>query len=306
MTSPSREIDTEPAVADSAEPRRAAGLSKLASGLYLVATPIGNLGDLSPRAVAVLAAVDTVLCEDTRHSGRLMAHLGLKVRLEPYHEHNAAKVRPGLIEALAQGATIALISDAGMPAIADPGMKLVKDAALAGILVSAVPGPSAGIMALAISGLPTDRYFFQGFLSSKASARRKTLAELAAIPATLVLFESPNRLAKCLADAADILGPRPAAIARELTKLHEEVRRGTLDALAATFAEEPAPKGEIVVVIGTPGDTVASFDEAAIDALLLEALAAHGASRAAALVADATGRPRGALYRRLLELRGAR
>ena len=295
-----------PAAADIAEPRRVAGLSKLASGLYLVATPIGNLGDLPPRAVAVLAAVDTVLCEDTRHSGRLMAHLGLKVRLEPYHEHNAAKVRPGLIEALAQGATIALISDAGMPAIADPGMKLVKDAVEAGILVSAVPGPSAGIMALAISGLPTDRYFFQGFLSSKASARRKTLAELAAIPATLVLFESPNRLAKCLADAADVLGPRPAAIARELTKLHEEVRRGTLDALAAAFAEEPAPKGEIVVVIGPPGDTVASFDEAAIDALLLEALAAHGASRAAALVADAIGRPRGALYRRLLELRGAR
>jgi 16S rRNA (cytidine1402-2'-O)-methyltransferase len=314
LTSPSRDIDTEPAAADdtepaaadSAEPRRATGLSKLASGLYLVATPIGNLGDLPPRAVAVLAAVDTVLCEDTRHSGRLMAHLGLKVRLKPYHEHNAAKVRPGLIEALAQGATIALISDAGMPAIADPGMKLVKDAIEAGILVSAVPGPSAGIMALAISGLPTDRYFFQGFLPAKASARRKVLAEIAPVPATLVLFESPNRLAKCLADAVEILGLRPAAIARELTKLHEEVRRGTLEALAAAFAREPAPKGEIVVVIGPPGDAVAAFDKADIDALLLDALAEHGASRAAALVAEATGRPRGPLYRRLLELQGQR
>ncbi len=295
-----------PAAADIAEPRRAAGLSKLASGLYLVATPIGNLGDLSPRAVAVLAAVDTVLCEDTRHSGRLMAHLGLKVRLEPYHEHNAAKVRPRLIEALAQGATLALISDAGMPAIADPGMKLVEAATRAGILVSAVPGPSAGIMALAISGLPTDRYFFQGFLPSKASARRKTLAEIAPIPATLVLFESPHRLAKCLADAAEILGPRPAAIARELTKLHEEVRRGTLGALAAAFAEEPAPKGEIVVVIGPPGDEIASVDETTVEALLLEALPIHGASRAAALVAEKTGRPRASLYRRLLELRGER
>ena len=292
-----------PATADSSEPRRAAGPSKLASGLYLVATPIGNLGDLAPRAVAVLGAVDTVLCEDTRHSGRLLAHLGLKVRLKPYHEHNAAKVRPGLIEALAQGATIALISDAGMPAIADPGMKLVKDARAAGILVSAVPGPSAGVMALAISGLPTDRYFFQGFLPAKASARRKVLAELETIPATLVLFESPNRLAKSLADAAAILGPRPAAIARELTKLHEEVRLGTLDALAAAFACEPAPKGEIVVVIGPPEAGVATLDEAAIDARLVEALATHGASRAAALVAEESGRPRAELYRRLLELR---
>lgn len=279
--------------------------SKLASGLYLVATPIGNLGDLSPRAVEVLAAADSVLCEDTRHSGRLLAHFGIKAKLQPYHEHNATKVRPGLLEQLARGATLALISDAGMPAIADPGMKLVKEAAEAGIHVSAVPGPSAGIMALAISGLPTDRYFFQGFLPAKASARQKVLAELAPIPATLVLFESPHRLADCLVDAAAILGPRPAAIGRELTKLYEEVRRGSLDELAAALAGEQ-PKGEVVLVIGPPGDREGLLDEAAIDDLLREAMAEHGASRAAALVAEQTGRPRGPLYRRLLQLKGER
>ncbi len=235
-----------------------------------------------------------------------MAHLGLDVRLRPYHEHNAAKVRPGLIEALARGAAMALVSDAGMPGIADPGMKLVKEARDAGVPVTAVPGPSAGIMALAISGLPTDRHFFQGFLPAKASARHKVLAELARIRATLVLFESPHRLAESLADAAAVLGPRPATIARELTKLHEEVRRGTLDELAAALGQEPAPKGEIVVVIGPPEDTPPELDDDAIDALLLEAMAAHGASRAAALVAEATGRAKGPLYRRLLELRGKR
>jgi 16S rRNA (cytidine1402-2'-O)-methyltransferase len=277
--------------------------SKLASGLYLVATPIGNLGDIGARAIEVLGAVDGVLCEDTRHSGRLMAALGLDVRLSPYHEHNAARVRPRLIEALQGGASLALISDAGMPAIADPGHKLVREALDAGILVSAVPGPSAVLMALAISGLPTDRFFFQGFLPAKSSARQKVLAELATIPATLVLFESPNRLAACLADAALALGQRPAAIARELTKLHEEVRRGPLDELAAALAAEPAPKGEIVVVIGPPEPGSLRVADEEVDAQLGAALAEHGPSRAAALVAEATGRPRGQLYKRALALR---
>ena len=293
-------------VTDGPQPRRVAAPSKLASGLYLVATPIGNLGDLAPRAIEVLGAVEIVLCEDTRHSGRLFAHLGLDVRLRPYHEHNAARVRPGLVEDLARGATVALISDAGMPAIADPGMKLVKDAIAAGVMVTAVPGPSAGVMALAISGLPTDRYFFQGFLPAKARARQKVLAELAAIPGTLVLFESPHRLAASIADAAAILGPRPAAIARELTKLHEEVRRGTLDQLAADLAQAPTAKGEIVVVIAPPETGGATVDETALDALLTAALTEHGASRAAALIAEETGRPRAALYQRLLELQGKR
>ena len=306
MTSPQRGSEPSSTVTDAPQPRRAAAASKLASGLYLVATPIGNLGDIAPRAVAVLGAVDTVLCEDTRHTGRLLAHLGLEARLRPYHEHNAARVRPGFVEDLARGAALALVSDAGMPAIADPGMKLVKDAIAAGVMVTAVPGPSAGIMALAISGLPTDRFFFQGFLPAKASARRKVLAELAMIPATLVLFESPHRLAASLADAAAVLGPRPAAIARELTKLHEEVRRGSLDRLAADLARAPAPKGEIVVVIGPPEAGGEPLDDAALDARLTAALAEHGASRAAALVAEETGRPRTALYQRLLELQGKR
>jgi 16S rRNA (cytidine1402-2'-O)-methyltransferase len=281
-------------------------VSKLASGLYLVATPIGNLGDLAPRAEAVLEAVDVVLCEDTRHTGRLLAHRRLEARLRPYHEHNAGRVRPGLVAELAQGASMALVSDAGMPAIADPGHKLVRDAIAAGVTVTAVPGPSAGIAALAISGLPTDHWFFQGFLPAKGTARQKVLKELVAIPATLILFESPRRLAATLAAAAAILGPRPAAIARELTKLHEEVRRGPLDALAAELAVEPPPKGEIVLVIGPPEAGAAAVDAATLDAILREALAAHGASRAAALVAEQTGHPRGELYQRLLELQGKR
>ncbi len=277
--------------------------SKLACGLYLVATPIGNLGDIGARAIAVLGAVDAVLCEDTRHSGRLMAALGLRTRLKPYHEHNAARVRPGLIAALEAGASLALISDAGMPAIADPGHKLVKGAIDAGVPVTAVPGPSAVLMALAISGLPTDRFFFQGFLPAKASARRKVLAELASIPATLVLFESPHRLAPCLADAAAVLGARPAAIARELTKLHEEVRRGTLDELARALAAEPTPKGEIVLVIAPPAEHPAAVDDATLDRMLAQALTEHAPSRAAALVAEQTGHPRTDLYKRAITQR---
>ncbi|MEZ5865490.1 MAG: 16S rRNA (cytidine(1402)-2'-O)-methyltransferase [Geminicoccaceae bacterium] len=268
-----------------------------------MATPIGNLGDIGERAKAVLAAVDLVLCEDTRHSGRLLAALGIAASLRPYHEHNAARVRPGLVERLAAGGTLALISDAGMPAIADPGHKLVRDAIAAGVPVSAVPGPSAGIMALAISGLPTDRFFFQGFLPAKGVAKRRVLQELAAVPATLVLFESPQRIAGTLGLAAEVLGERPAAIARELTKLHEEVRRGSLGELAAALAREPAPKGEIVLVIGPPPEAPEVLDEAALDGLLEAALRELPPGKAAARVAEATGQPRALLYRRALALR---
>lgn len=286
-----------------AEGTVAAAPSKLASGLYLVATPIGNLGDIAPRAVGVLGSVDAVLCEDTRRSGRLMAALGLKVRLKSYHEHNAARIRPAILADLAAGARLALISDAGMPAIADPGHKLVKEALDAGIRVSAVPGPSAGLMALAISGLPTDRFFFQGFLPAKASARRKVWQELADVPGTLVVFETAGRLAASLADAAAVLGPRAATIARELTKLYEEVRRGRLDALAEALAAEPPPKGEIVVVVGPPSERRQAVDDDVVDEQLAEALAAHGPSRAAAIVAERSGRPRAELYKRALALK---
>ena len=291
-------------IPDQTETRGSAPASKLASGLYLVATPIGNLGDIGVRAAAVLAAVDAVLCEDTRHSGRLLQAMQVKTRLKPYHEHNAARVRPKLIEELTNGASLALISDAGMPAIADPGHKLVRAAIEAGVMVTAVPGPSAVLMALAISGLPTDRFFFQGFLPAKAHARRKVLAELAGMRATLIVLESPNRLAACLADAAALLGPREAAIARELTKLHEEVRRGPLDTLSAALAGEPTPKGEIVLVIGPPSDTAEAYDDETVDALLVEALAEHPPSRAAARVAERTSRPRRDLYRRAMALKG--
>jgi 16S rRNA (cytidine1402-2'-O)-methyltransferase len=288
---------------DQRETRGSPPTSKLASGLYLVATPIGNLGDICARAVSVLASVDAVLCEDTRHSGRLLQAVQVKTRLRPYHEHNAARVRPKLVEALKNGASLALISDAGMPAIADPGHKLVRAAIEAGVMVTAVPGPSAVMTALVISGLPTDRFFFQGFLPAKPGARRKVLADLAALPATLVVFEAPNRLAASLADAAAALGPREAAIARELTKLHEEVRRGTLDELSERLAGEPAPKGEVVLVIGPPSDAVEAHDDETVEALLVEALADHPPSRAAALVAERTGRARRDLYRRAIALK---
>lgn len=306
MTSRSEDKDSETAAGGGTQPTRAAPASKLASGLYLVATPIGNLADISPRAVDVLGTVDAVLCEDTRHSGRLMAALGLKVRLRPYHEHNAARVRPAILAALATGARFALISDAGMPAIADPGHKLVKEALAAGVKVSAVPGPSAGLMALAISGLPTDRFFFQGFMPAKATARRKVWRELASVPGTLVVFEAPPRLAASVADAAAILGPRPAAIARELTKLHEELRRGTLDELAQALAVEPVPKGEIVLVVGPPAAQAYELDDEAVDAALAAALEVNAPSRAASLVAESSGRPRAELYKRALALRPGR
>jgi 16S rRNA (cytidine1402-2'-O)-methyltransferase len=289
---------------DQPEPRGATSSSKLACGLYLVATPIGNLGDIGARAIAVLGAVDAVLCEDTRHSGRLMAALGLKVRLKPYHEHNAARVRPGLLDELARGAR-----HGAHQRCRDAGDRRSRAQAGQGCHRRRRPGdrrarPVRRADGARISGLPTDRFFFQGFLPAKASARRKALAELAPIPATLVLFESPHRLAPCLADAATTLGPRPAAIARELTKLHEEVRRGSLEELALALATEPTPKGEIVLVIGPPGEAPAAVDDATLDQLLAAALAEHGPSRAAALVAEQTGQPRAAVYKRAIAQRG--
>jgi len=278
---------------------------ELAPGLYVVATPIGNLGDLSPRAEAVLAGVELVLCEDTRTTGRLLHHRGIEARLRPYHEHNAEKQRPGLIEQLVQGACMALVSDAGTPAIADPGFKLVREAHEAGVPVRAVPGPSAVIAALCIAGLATDRFFFQGFLPARAAARRKTLGEIARIPTTLVLYEAPHRLAACLADAAEILGDRAAAIVREATKLHEEVRRGRLNGLVRDLAEAPPPKGEIVVVIGPPEAEAAAMTDEEIEAALLRELEASGPGQAASRLAGMTGLSRRELYRRALALKSA-
>ena len=269
-------------------------------GLYIVATPIGNLGDLSPRAAEILAAADLVACEDTRVTGRLLAARGIETRLTAYHDHSTPAARAALIERLKEGKIVALVSDAGTPLISDPGYKLVRDAADAGFFVTAAPGPSSVLAALVVSGLPTDRFLFAGYLPSRDKARRDAIAEFAGLNATLVFLDSPKRLAASLAALREILGDRLAAVAREMTKLHEEVRRGTLAALAADYADEPPPRGEAVIVVGPPaGEADAPAD---IDALLADALSTMSVRDAAATVAAATGAPRKDVYRRALEL----
>jgi 16S rRNA (cytidine1402-2'-O)-methyltransferase len=278
---------------------------KPAPGLYIVATPIGNLEDVTRRAVRVLSTADLVLCEDTRVTGSLLRHLGIRATaLQPYHEHNAARVRPGVLARLREGAVVALASDAGTPLVSDPGFKLVREAADEGISVVPVPGASAVLAALCAAGLPTDRFLFQGFLPAKAGARARALEELAAVPATLVLFESAQRLAATLREAAGRLGPRPAAVARELTKLHEEVRRDTLDALATHYETAGPPRGEVVVVIAPPEERTAGMSDAEIEAALREALETERPRAAAARVAALSGLPANELYRRALALRG--
>jgi 16S rRNA (cytidine1402-2'-O)-methyltransferase len=272
-------------------------------GLHLVATPIGNAADIGLRALSVLRAADLILCEDTRVSGKLMARYGIGTRRIAYNDHNAEKVRPGILARLRQGAMIALISDAGTPLVSDPGFKLVRETIAEELPVTAVPGPSAALAALALSGLPTDRFFFAGFLPAKEAARRRDLAALAAIPATLIIFEAARRLPETLADMAAILGPRPAAVARELTKLHEEVRRGDLASLARHYAEAGPPKGEVAIVIAPPAaPRAADADPAEIDARLRQALAGASLRDASAAVAAELGLPRRLVYARALAL----
>lgn len=277
-------------------------------GLWLVATPIGNLEDVSRRALAVLASADRVACEDTRRTGGLLARHGIEARLVSYHEHNAARVRPALIRTLVGGGSVALVSDAGTPLISDPGYKLVRAALDGGIRVTGCPGPSAPLLALILSGLPTDRFYFGGFLPSRAGPRRKALAALRSLDATLVFLESPRRLAASLADMATTFGLRPAAVARELTKLHEEVRRGSLDQLAGHYASAGAPKGELVVVVD--GERRATVQPALSDADIderLDRLLADGTVRdAAAALSAETGLPRRTLYARALARARAR
>ena len=277
----------------------------LEPGLHIVATPIGNLGDITLRALETLAAADAILAEDTRVSRRLIDHYALTTPLIAYHDHNAAEVRPGILARLREGEALALISDAGTPLISDPGYKLVAEAIAQGLTVRALPGPSACLAALAVAGLPTDRFLFEGFLPQKSAARRERLNELAAIPATLVIYEGPSRLAEALADMADELGPRPAAVVRELTKLHEEVRRGPLPALAAHYAGSEAPRGEIVVVVGPPLPA-ARPDAATLEAEILEAIQTLSVKDAAAAVAARAGLPRREVYSLALRLAGQR
>ncbi len=276
----------------------------LKPGLHLVATPIGHLGDLSPRALSTLKDADLLLCEDTRVTGKLLKMNGVERSMHAYHEHNAARMRPRILKHLEEGGSVALASDAGTPLVSDPGYKLVRDVIEAGHEVLAVPGPSAALAALVVSGLPTDRFLVAGFLPSKPGARKRAIEAVATVPASLIWFEAPQRLGGSLRDLAASLGPRPAAVARELTKRFEEVRRGTLEDLALFYAETQ-PRGEIVVVIGPPLADRDAVSDGEVDQALIEAMATMSPSSAAATVAAATGRPKRDLYRRAVDLRRA-
>lgn len=275
--------------------------AKAAAGLHLVATPIGNLGDITLRALETLAGVDMIACEDTRITRRLTERYGIAVELTPYHEHNAAAARPKLLAYLAQGGSIALVSDAGTPLISDPGYKLVREACAAGHVVNALPGPSSVLTALSVAALPTDRFFFEGFLPAKETARRARLAELARIDATLVLFESGSRVQDTLRDLAGAMGAREAAICRELTKLHEEISRATLDELSAR-ADGLETRGEFVLVIGPPADDAEVLTAEALDDLLRKQLIHHSVKDAVTHAVELSGRPRREIYARALEL----
>ena len=273
----------------------------LSPGLYIVATPIGNLSDLSPHAARVLAGADLIAVEDSRVTAKLLAHIGVKRPMTPYHDHNADRVRPDLIAQMAAKA-VALVSDAGTPLISDPGYKLVRDARAGGVEIHTVAGPCAAIAALTLAGLPTDRFLFLGFLPSKAGARASAISEVAAIKATLILYESGPRLAAALAALHQGLGNREAAVVREISKKFEETVTGTLEELAARYADATPPKGEIVIVVGPPGEA-APAAEADVDAALREAMTRLSPSRAAAEVAERLGLRRRDVYERALLLK---
>ncbi|MBB5715237.1 16S rRNA (cytidine(1402)-2'-O)-methyltransferase [Sphingomonas aerophila] len=275
-------------------------MDPLSPGLYIVATPIGNLGDLSPRAADILSRADVVAVEDSRVTAGLLRHIGVKRHMQPYHDHNAEEVRPGLVSRLSTQA-VALVSDAGTPLISDPGYKLVRDARAAGHAVVTIPGPCAAVAALTLAGLPTDRFLFLGFLPPKVKARADAIAEIANVRATLVLYESGPRLSACLSALAKGLGDREAAVTREITKRFEEAVTGTLANLAARYADTP-PKGEIAIVVAPPGEPEPASAEDG-DAALAEALTRLPASKAAGEVAKRLGLDRKALYARALEMK---
>lgn len=287
----------------SGEPKSGtAAAQPLESGLYIVATPIGNLRDISLRALDTLQAVDEVLAEDTRVARRLLDAHGIRAKLSPYHDHNGAKRRPEILEKLAEGAAIALISDAGTPLVSDPGWKLSRAALDAGHRVFPIPGASALLAGLVASGLPSDRFMFCGFLPSKTNARQKAATELASVPSTLVFYESGPRLADSLSDLATVLGDkREAAVSRELTKLFEETRRATLGELAAHYSENGPPKGEIVLLVGPPLDEAIS--EEALDDAIRTALQSQSVKQAAAEIAARLDLPKRDVYQRALALK---
>ncbi|HEX4026099.1 MAG TPA: 16S rRNA (cytidine(1402)-2'-O)-methyltransferase [Rhizomicrobium sp.] len=273
----------------------------LAAGLYVLATPIGNARDISLRALDVLKGCSVIAAEDTRVTSKLLAIHGIQKPLIPYNDHNGPEMRPRILARLEQGEAVALVSDAGTPLVSDPGYKLVREVIAAGLSVAAIPGASAVLAGLALSGLPSDRFLFAGFLPPRAGERQSALEELKALRATLVFFESAQRLGETLAAMAQVLGERNAAVARELTKLHEEVRRGSLSELAAHYEKAGAPKGEVTLLVGPPAQ--AATDSAKVDAALKAAIAFMPVKAAADMIAGLTGVPRRQLYDRALELK---
>lgn len=286
-----------------AQPSGSGAIRKPGPGLYIVATPIGNAGDISLRALDILRGVDAIACEDTRVTAKLLRRYGIRTRMVPYHDHNAARMRPVLLDRVAAGQAIALVSDAGTPLVSDPGFKLVREARDRGLSLTHLPGANAAVTALVLSGLPSDRFLFGGFLPARSAARRTELEMFRALPATLIFYESAQRLAEMLADIAAALGARDVAVARELTKLFEEVRRGPAADLARHYAQSGPPKGEVVVVVGPPAADAAATDAADMDSLLHQALTGGMSVRdAAAHVATITGQPRKQVYARALQL----
>ena len=282
----------------------AASDDSLAPGLYITATPIGNASDITLRALNVLRQCDAIVAEDTRVTAKLLAIYGISRPLLVYNDHNGPQIRPKLLERLKDGAKLALVSDAGTPLVSDPGHRLVRAARDEGIAVFPVPGASAPLSALVASGLPSDTFLFAGFLPAKEGERRARLEQLRTVPATLVFFESARRLAEALREMAAILGPRKAVVARELTKLHEEIKEGGLDALAAFYEGAEPPKGEVTLVVAPPEEAPAGVAATKIDALLEQALPFMPVKPASALIAEATGAPRREVYERALALKG--
>ncbi len=300
---PSKPVREPSDSTDASKPhQRRARAGRPFAGLYLVATPIGNARDVTLRALDILAQVDVIACEDTRVTGKLMALHGIATPLLAYHDHTAERVRTRLIKRLNDGETVALVSDAGTPLVSDPGYRLVQACIEANVPVTPVPGPSSVLAAVVVSGLPMDRFLYAGFLPSRAAARRRALAELAAVPATQVFLESPRRLGPSLSDMADVLGDRPAVVARELTKVFEEVRRGTLTQLALHYRTEGAPKGEVTVVVAAGGPPPEIGAEE-VERLLGAALDRLSVRDAVAQVAATTGLPRRKIYDRALKLK---
>lgn len=279
--------------------------AKLAGGLYITATPIGHLGDVTLRALATMAAVDVLLCEDTRTTGKLLERYAIRTRLMPYHEHNATRVRPAILKALGDGQAYALVSDAGMPLVSDPGYRLVGDCVEHGIPVTAVPGASAVLTALALSALPTDRFIFVGFLPTKPGERKKLLAEFASMKSTLVAFESPHRIVDALLDLVSTLGNRRVAVTRELTKLHEEVLRGTALEVHDILKARPSVKGEITVVIAPPDQSAATASAEDIESAIGQALQSMPAAKAASEIAKRFDVAKKDVYARILARKNA-